>query len=190
MRTMTNRLIARAWAVLLVAGLVAACMGSTAASGPATRPAHLAKTPTTGPRFIPASGWYTAQTGASPEPPLVPSAIAANFRVTVPPGMFPSSSELPHIPARGVVLTLSAWSATRGFGVREHPRRKLPLRFSESHLGRRFEAVPTAACRYVLGGRVHGHIVEVDIFVNRHTPATAVRRLIQSELDRIVIPTG
>ena len=88
-----------------------------------------------------------------------------------------------------MVLTLSAWSATHGFGVREHPRRKLPLRFSESHLGRRFEAVPTTAHWYVLAGRVHGHVVEVDIFVNRQTPVTAVRRLIQSELDRIVIPT-
>ncbi len=183
-------MITRAWAVLLVAGLGAACLGSTAASGPAARPAHLVTTPTTGPRFIPAKGWYTAQTGASPDPPLVPSAIAANFRVTVPPGMFPSSSDLPRIPARGAVLTLSAWSATHGFGVREHPRRKLPLRFSESHLGRRFGAVPATARWYVLGGRVHGHIVEVGIFVNRHTPATAVRRLIQSELDRIVIPTG
>jgi hypothetical protein len=183
-------MITRAWAVLLVAGFGAACLGSTAASGPATRPAHLAKTPATGPRFIPAKGWYTAQTGASPDPPLVPSAIAANFRVTIPPGMFPSSSELPHIPARGVVLTLSAWSDTHGFGVREYPRRRLPLRFSESHLRRRFEAVPTAARWYLLGGRVHGHVVAVDIFVNRHTPATAVRRLIQSELDRIVIPTG
>jgi hypothetical protein len=186
---MRSHLFTRAWAVLLVAGLVAACAGSSAPSGPPTPSDHLAKTPA-GPRFTPANGWHTARTGASPQPPLVPSAIAANFRVTIPPGMFPSSSELPHIPARGVVLTLSAWSDTHGFGVREYPRRRLPLRFSESHLRRRFEAVPTAARWYLLGGRVHGHVVAVDIFVNRHTPATAVRRLIQSELDRIVIPTG
>jgi hypothetical protein len=118
----------------------------------------------------------------------VPSAIAANFRVTIPPGRFPSSSELPHIPARGVVLTLSVWSSTHGFDMRAHPSRELPLRFTESHPGRRFEAVPTSARWYFIGARVHGHIVEVNIFVNRHTTATAVRRLIQSELDRIVIP--
>jgi hypothetical protein len=144
----------------------------------------------TGPRFTPASGWYTAQTGASPQPPLVPSAIAANFRVTVPPGMFPPSSALRHIPARGVVVTMSVWSSTHGFDLRAHPRRKLPLRFSESHLGGRFEGAPTTARRHLLGARVHGHIVEINIFVNRRTPATAVRRLIQSELDRIVIPRG
>jgi hypothetical protein len=189
MRTMRSHLITRAWAVLLVAGVVGACVGSSAGSGPPKRADHLANSPTTGPRFIPASGWHTAQTGASPQPPLVPSAIAANFRVTVPPGMFPSSSDLPHIPARGVILTLSVRSSTRGSDLRTHPSRKLPLRFSESHLGRHFDGVPATARWYFLGARVHGHIVEVNIFVNRHTPATAVRRLIQSELDRIVIRT-
>jgi hypothetical protein len=106
-----------------------------------------------------------------------------------PRGTFPTSLELRHMPARGIVVTLSAWSSTRGFDLRAHPIRALPLRFSDSKLRRRFGAVPTTARWYLLGARVHGHIVEVNIFVNRHTPAAAVRGLIQSELDRIVIPT-
>ena len=186
MRTMRSRLITRAWAVVLVAGLASACLGSSASSAPATRSHYPIPAPT-GPRFTPAAGWHTAQTGAHTQPPLVPSAIAANFRVTVPPGMFPSSSDLPHIPVKGVVITLSVWPSTHGVPVRAHPIRALPLRFSDSHPGRRFDAVPTAARWYALDARVHGHIVEVDIFVNRHTPTRAVRRAIQSELDRIVI---
>ncbi len=184
---MRSRLITRAWAVVLVAGLASACLGSSAASIPATRSHYPVPAPT-GPRFTPASGWHTAQTPAAPAPPLVPSAVAANFRVTVPPGTFPSRSDLPRIPAKGVVITVSVWPSTHGFDLRAHPVRALPLRFSESHAGRLFDAVPTASRWYALGARVHSHIVEVDIFVNRHTPTRAVRRAIQSELDRIVIP--
>ena len=189
MRTMRSRLITRVWAGLLVAGLAAACVGSSASSRPAGR-SHDRVKPSTAPRFTPAAGWHTAQTPPAPAPPLVPSAVAANFRVAVPPGLFPSSSELPHIPARGVVITLSVWPSTHGFKLRAHPRRELPLRFSASRPGQRFEAVPAAARWYTIGARVHGRIVEVGIFVNRHTPTPAVRRLIQSELDRIVIPAG
>jgi hypothetical protein len=173
---MSGRLITHAWVVLLAAGVVAACASDQSATTPA------------GPRFLPARGWHTAATGTRTEPPIVPSAIAANFRVTVPPGRFPSSSDLPRIPAKGVVITLSVWPSTHGFDLRAHPIRALPLRFSDSHLGRRFDAVPAAARWYALAARVHGHIVEVDVFVNRLTPTRAVRRLIQSELDRIVIP--
>ncbi|HEY3765584.1 MAG TPA: hypothetical protein VGL44_10540 [Gaiellales bacterium] len=178
-------MIIRVWAALLAAGVLAACAGSSAPPSTATRPHHLAKTPA-GPRFIAASGWHTAQV-VSPQPPLVPSAVAANFPVTVPAGMFPTRSELRHIPARGIVVTVSVWSSTHGFDLRAHPIRALPLRFSESTLRRRFDAVPTTARWYLLGARVHGHIVEVNIFVNRHTPAPG--GLIQSELDRIVVPT-
>jgi hypothetical protein len=42
---------------------------------------------------------------------------------------------------------------------------------------------------YFLGARVHGHIVEVNIFVNRHSSETAVRGLIGAELTRIVVPS-
>jgi hypothetical protein len=183
---MRSRVIIRAWAALLAVGVLAACAGSSAPSSIATRPYQLAKTPA-GPRFIRASGWHTAQV-ASPQPPLVPSAVAANFPVTVPAGMFPTHAELRHMPARGVVVTMSVWLSTHGFDVRAHPIRALPLRFSESTLRRRFDAVPASVRWYLIGARVHGQIVEVNIFVNRHTPATAVRGLIQSELNRIVIP--
>jgi hypothetical protein len=190
MRTMSSRLITRAWAVVLAAGSAAACVGSSAAPGLSPRSDQPATTPPAAPPFTAARGWHTAATGAATVRPIVPSAIAANFRVKTPPGIFPIRSDLRRLPPRGVVMSLSVWSSTHGFDLRAHPRRELPLRFSESHPGRRFDAVPATARWYILGARVHGRIVEAGIFVNRHTPAAAVSHLIQSELDRIVIRTG
>ncbi len=187
---MSSRPITRAWAVVLAAGLAAACVGSAAAPGPSSGSREPAPTPPAAPRFTPARGWHTAASGAATVRPIVPSAIAANFRVHTPPGLFPSRSDLRRLPARGVVITVSVWPSAHGFDLRAHPRRELPLRFAESQPGRRFDAVPATARWYILGARVHGRIVEVDTFVNRRTPATAVRGLIQSELDRIVIRTG
>jgi hypothetical protein len=142
---------------------------------------------TGGPGFLPATGWSTAQTGAT-EIPQAASAIAATGDVLDLPGQAPLHETVAHLGADGVAIQVVIYGR-QGFRPaldRSYPARTLPLRLDDGVAQHEWEG--GSGLRYVLTGRVEGWLVEADTYFGSDSPSAAVRAKAQQQLDRLILP--